>query len=254
MVQTNALVTDLGESGLFTRIALAAPEIASRLAAGRFVLADLSGYLRTPLFPARLDAEEFDVLVPPEHPAAALRPGSRVDLVGPLGCGFEIDPLLQRLLLVADVVHLPVLLPLAAQTSEGSRTAQVSVTLLMEAPTAAALYPIRLLPAEWEVHLVTADGSAGHGGLLPALFPDLARWADCICIAADPAADPALYPALAEAVRQVRINPGARFAQALVAPPLACGVGACQGCAVRTADGFKMACVAGPVFDLLELR
>ena len=47
--------------------------------------------------------------------------------------------------------------------------------------------------------------------------------------------------------------PADRFAQALVAPPMACGVGACQGCGVDTAHGMKLACADGPVFDLLEL-
>jgi dihydroorotate dehydrogenase electron transfer subunit len=248
MVETDAFVTDVGEDGPFVRAALSVPEIAPRLAAGCFVLADLSccscRYLRTLLFPARLGIEEFDVLVPPDHAAAALRLGSRVNLVGPLGHGFKIDPATHRLLLVADAVHLPALLPLAQHKPD------FSVALLLTAPTAAALYPVRLLPADLEVHIVTGDGSAGRGGSALDLFPDLARWADCVCVAADPA----LYPALAEAVRQVRVSPGARFALALVVPPLACGVGACQGCAVPTAEGFRLACTDGPVFDLLELR
>ena len=76
------------------------------------------------------------------------------------------------------------------------------------------------------------------------------RWADCVCIAGDPAT----YPALAEAVRETRLGPPPRFAQALVAPPVACGVGACRGCAVPVERGFKLACTDGPVFDLLDLR
>jgi dihydroorotate dehydrogenase electron transfer subunit len=243
MVQVDAQVTDVKWSGPFTRVAFAAPAIASGLAAGRFVLADLGGYLRTPLFPAQLDDEAFDVLVPPDHPAAAIQPGSTVNLIGPLGRGFEVDATARRLLLVAATAHLPPLLPLVWQKPG------FSVTLLLSAPTAAELHPIRLLPPTLEVHIVTADGSAGHGGSARALFPDLARWADTICIADDPAA----YPALAEIVRQVRVAPGRRFAQALVAPPMICGVGACRGCAVETRRGIRLACTDGPVFDLLEL-
>ena len=55
-----------------------------------------------------------------------------------------------------------------------------------------------------------------------------------------------------EIVRQVRVMPGRRFAQALVTPPMACGVGACQGCAVEMRRGIRLACTDGPVFDLLE--
>ena len=249
MIQTDALIADVGASGPFVRVTLTAPALRSGLAPGRFVLADLDGYLRTPLFPASLNAPwleagGFDLLVPPDHPAAALRPGARIDLIGPLGQGFEVPAPVRRLLLVASTARLPLLLPLAWPEPERN------VALLLSASTAAELYPIRLLPPALEVHVVTADGSAGHEGSTLDLFPDLARWADSICIASDPAT----YPALAEIVREVRVGPGHRFAQALVVPPMACGVGACRGCAVPVARGTKLACTDGPVFDLLELR
>jgi dihydroorotate dehydrogenase electron transfer subunit len=124
-----------------------------------------------------------------------------------------------------------------------------SVALLLSASTAAELYPVRFLPSALEVHIVTADGSAGQKGSTLDLFSDLARWADCICIAGERDS----YSALAHIVREVRLEPGPDFAQALVVPPLVCGVGACQGCAVETARGTKLACTDGPVFDLLAL-
>ena len=108
-------VIQVDENGPFVRVTLAAPAIASGLVAGRFVLADLGDYLRTPLFPARVEAGEFDVLAQPGHPAAALRPGANVDLIGPLGQGFEVPPAARRLLLVASAEYLAVLLPLAHQ-------------------------------------------------------------------------------------------------------------------------------------------
>jgi len=255
MVQTDVLVTDVKEGGPFVRVTFAAHALRSGLAPGRFVLADLGGYLRTPLFPAHLETGSFNVLVPPDHPAAALRPRARVDLIGPLGQGFEVPAAARRLLLVADTPHLPVLLPLTRQKPSetrfsGKNLVSFSVALLLSAPTAAELYPIQLLPTALEVHAVTTDGSAGHRGSALDLFPDLVRWADCVCIAGEPAT----YPALAEIVRNVRVGPAKRFAQALVVPPMACGVGACQGCAVPVAHGTKLACTNGPVFDLLELR
>ncbi len=250
MLQTSALVTDVEQSPPFVRVAFSAPELADGLSPGRFALADLGGCLRTSLFPAFLEGETFWVLVSPDHPAAELQSGIGVDLIGPLGRGFEVDAAVRRLLLVADVTHLPVLLPLVSQNPGFSKKPGFSTALLLSAPTAAQLYPVHLLPASLEVHVVTADGSAGHGGSARDLFPDLVRWADCVCMACDPA----IYPALAEIVREVRIRPVKRFAQALIVPSMTCGVGACQGCAVTVAGGFKLACTDGPVFDLLELR
>ncbi len=257
MIQINALITDVETSSPFVQVVLTAPAIALGLAPGRFALADLGDYLRTPLFPAHIEADGFDVLVLPGHPAATLRPGDEVNLIGPLGRGYEVPKTASRLLLVADTVHLPVLLPL---TQPRNRVFQKkpgfssSIALLLSAPTAAELYPIRLLPPALEVHVITADGSAGHQGSALDLFPNLVRWADCICIAPLQQATPAAHLALAEIVREVRVRPAKRFAQVMVVPPMACGVGACQGCAVPVARGTKLACTDGPVFDLLELR
>jgi dihydroorotate dehydrogenase electron transfer subunit len=255
MVRTDALVTDREERGPFVRVTLVASTLRPGLTPGRFVLADLGGYLRTRLFPAFLDtpgsdAAAFDVLVLPEHPLAILQPGGNVSLIGPLGHGFGLPATARRLLLVASSAHLGALLPLTTQKPKGSESPGFSVAMLLSAPTAADLYPIQLLPPTLEIHVVTADGSSGHRGSTLDLFPDLARWADCICIAEDPA----IYPRLAELVREVRVAPGRGFAQALVTPPMACGVGACQGCAVPVAHGTRLACTDGPVFDLLELR
>jgi dihydroorotate dehydrogenase electron transfer subunit len=254
VLQTDALVKDVSESSPFVRVTFSAPHVARTLVAGRFVLSDLGDYLRTPLFPAWLDVEGFDTLVPPDHPAAALRPGDDVNLIGPLGRGFEMPTTACRLLLVASTAYLPVLLPLARQKPGFSEKPDFYTALLLSATTAAELYPIRLLPPALEVHVVTTDGSAGHQGSTLDLFPDLVRWADCVCIAPLHPQDPTTYPAMAEIVRDVRVEPGRGFAQALVVPPMACGVGACQGCAVPVARGTKLACTDGPVFDLLELQ
>ena len=34
---------------------------------------------------------------------------------------------------------------------------------------------------------------------------------------------------------------------------MACGIGACLGCAIRTANGYKLVCKDGPVFDAQEI-
>jgi NAD(P)H-flavin reductase len=251
MMQSKAQVTEMHTAGPFVGVALNAPAIAPGLAPGRFVLADLGNdnYLRTPLFPARIEAEAFGMLVSPDHPAATLQPGAKIDLIGPLGQGFDIPETAQRLLLVADTPHLPVLLPLLESKFFLKNPVSPAAALLLSAPVAGELYPIRLLPPTLEVHVVTADGSAGHEGVPLDLLPDLVRWADCVRVASDPAD----YPAMAGVVREVRIGPNRRFAQALVVPRLVCGVGACQGCAVSVGRSTKLACTDGPVFDLLDL-
>ena len=248
MQQTDAHILDveLEGNGPFVRIVLGTSEIARQLAPGRFVLADLAGFLREALFPARISAQAFDILVPPSHPAAALSPGASVSLIGPLGRGFNVASTARRLLLVAGAGHLPALLPLADPAARGSR----SVALLLAARPSAGPYPLRLLPPSVEVHFATADGAAGRAAATIDVYRDLVSWADHICIVADKGT----YATLAEIVREIRVAPTPGFAQALLAPTMACGVGACRGCGVTTTLGVKRACCDGPVFDLLELR
>ena len=171
MVQTDALITDVESSGPFVRVILAAPAIAPGLAAGRFVLADLGDYLRTPLFPATLDNGEFGILVSPTHPAATLQPGVAVNVIGPLGHGFKVPATARRVLMVTDTARLPVLLPLTQSRSRVfSEEPGFSMALLLSAATVTELYPIQLLPPALEVHIATADGSAGHHGSTLDLF------------------------------------------------------------------------------------
>ncbi len=213
---------------------------------GRFVLADLGGPLREALFPSALDDESFTALVPPRHPAIRLIPGTEVDVLGPLGTGFEIGNT-QRLLLVAEVAYLPPLLPLQHLAP--------AVALVLEAPTRAQLPPTRRFPPAVELHLLTRDGTAGTHGALEvesdtAPLRRLLRWADGACFACTPER----YPALARLVEAERFQPAADFAQALVRAPMPCGVGACDVCRVQTRRGERRACVDGPVFNLLDLR
>ncbi|MFH1395507.1 MAG: dihydroorotate dehydrogenase electron transfer subunit [Candidatus Omnitrophota bacterium] len=43
-------------------------------------------------------------------------------------------------------------------------------------------------------------------------------------------------------------------AQISFAEYMACGIGACLGCAIMTIDGYKMTCKDGPVFDSREIK
>ena len=253
-MQCDATVTEADRTGPYRRVRLVAPRVAAGLSAGRFALAELGDYLRSPLFPAHLGATGFDILVAPAHPAATLLPGTRVNLIGPLGCGYELPQEAGHLLLVADAPHLPTLLPLTSLGLSSGNSRQISVALLLSATSARDLYPVRLLPPSLEVRITTGDGSVGHAGSLLDVLPDMVGWADAICIATDPE----VYPSLADVIRASRHLPSQlrgrrRFAQALVVPRIPCGVGACQACAVATRHGPRLACTDGPVFDLLEL-
>ena len=228
-------------------------DVAHSPAPGQFVLADLGGPLREALFPAALDADGFVTLVAPGHPVTRLLPGATVDFIGPTGRGFRLGQA-QRLLLIAEAAHFPILMPLL--------NAAPAVALVIEAATRTQLPSLDHIPPAVELTLVTLDGSMGYIGPLesqeagPAgleragpVVLDLIAWADRIALACTQTR----YPALAALIRDTRLRLTADFAQAWVNVAMPCGVGACDICRIATRRGEKRVCTDGPVFDLMAL-
>jgi dihydroorotate dehydrogenase electron transfer subunit len=94
-----------------------------------------------------------------------------------------------------------------------------------------------------DVRLASEDGHAGHQGYVTDLLATM--------LAGDDAASAVVYscgpPAMLEAVRSLCVEAGVPCELAMESP-MACGFGACYGCAVPKADGgYMRLCVDGPV-------
>jgi dihydroorotate dehydrogenase electron transfer subunit len=174
---------------------------------------------------------------------AGRRPGDGVDLIGPLGNGFRSDTAARRLLIVAEGLGIAPMVALAEEAVAAGR----EVTVVVDAPSAGALYPIERLPAAVEVVAFTHDGSTGRQGRASDGFAELLGWADQAFLAGS--------RRLLDEARALLARHHARTpVQVIVEERMACGVGACLGCVVFTAEGPVASCVAGPVFDLWALR
>jgi dihydroorotate dehydrogenase electron transfer subunit len=198
-----------------------------------------------------------------------LRAGDMVDMLGPLGRPFEVDPRSRHLLLIAGGLGIAGVRMLADEAIRDGR----QVVLLFGAATAAEVYPSNLLPDEVEYVVATDDGSLGHPGFVTELVPDYEAWADQ-AFACGPA------PMLAALARQAagrreRLgvaklgrkrgggktdpvgSPAARrkaFLQVSMEQNMGCAVGACLGCVVMSATGQPVrVCREGPVFAAEEL-
>ncbi len=231
-------------------LTLAAPEL-TQLQAGQLLLARAPGqftpYLRAPFFPIP-SADASAIIARSDIPpgdAVARRPytvGDSLDVLAPVGHGFRLDASTRRLLLVGEE---PDLAPLIALAHAATRK-QVAVTLLIRAGSDA---PAGLLSLQ-----------RAFGSLLPLaveyqvmphldLGADLLRWCDQLCAAASNQT----YVYLKECIARASVVRAADFAQVVVTPPMACGFGACLGCAVETTRHMRLGCVDGPVFDLMQL-
>jgi dihydroorotate dehydrogenase electron transfer subunit len=254
-----------------------APELATGSRAGQFVhvrTGDLSGLvLRRPFSINTADPAtgivtlHFRTVGRGTEWMTRLRPGERLDVLGPLGRPFEVDPRNRHLLLIAGGLGMAGIRMLADEAVRDGRR----VTILFGAQSAVHVYPSNLLPDEVEYVVATDDGSLGHHGFVTELVPDYEAWADQ-AFACGPHQMLKRLAALAAGRRQrlgvarlgrkrgAQSDPlgsvGARrkaFLQVAMEQTMGCAVGACLGCVVWGVEGPLRVCREGPVFASDEI-
>ncbi len=225
-----------------------APEVARSARPGQFVMVRCGeeALLRRPLSIHQRDGGRiallFAVVGKGTGWLAQGQPGDSVDLLGPLGNGFSVDPGAHNLLLVAGGIGIAPLPFLAKTVLDRGR----SVILLQGASSAVQLCPVHLLPAGTRCMTSTEDGTTGKRGMITSLLPDYIGWADQI-FACGPNS---MYQTIAEQNRKM-LKP--KPVQVSLEVSMGCGLGVCYGCTVKTRQGLKQVCQDGPVFELKDI-
>lgn len=172
---------------------------------------------------------------------AGLRAGEKLNVLGPLGNGFACGPK-DRVLLVGGGIGVPPLLGQAALTW-GHSTAVLGFRCAERA----------MLVEDFrekcrELHLCSDDGSLGfHGFVHQKLEQLLEKDADYTAVLS--CGPKPMLRSVAETAERFGVP-----CQVSLEERMACGVGACLGCAVQMADGtMKHVCKDGPVFDAREV-
>jgi len=191
---------------------------------------------------------------------ADVHPGEPLELWGPLGNGFQSEPV-EHLVMVAGGIGQTPFLALAKEylglQTFGDQPRNVSrierVSLCYGARSADLLAGV----ADFEalgipVHITTDDGTSGHHGLVTSVLEQVLDETELevliVCCGPEP---------MMEAVSRLAI---ARHLPCRVSleTPMACGVGICFSCVarVRLEDGswdYKRTCVDGPVFSAEQI-
>ena len=200
-----------------------------------------------------------------------LHPGDTLDCLGPLGTGFRLgasdnsnfcvtqptqNAHLQGVnsVLVGGGIGVAPLLFLAQTLYDNCKDRKI--TLFYGAPGVKELIPVhKFLPPGVSVELATDDGSAGYKGLVTELC--LSHFQQGLqpqeIFACGP---PQMLQKLA--AMEIAQNIGMQFS---LEERMACGVGACLGCAVKTRSIcgdetvglYKRVCKDGPVFNAREV-
>ncbi len=175
---------------------------------------------------------------------SALKPGRRLDLLGPLGHGFELSKGLKPVFLAAGGIGIAPVRFLAQVLEKYGHTGELHF-FLGGRSSDDLLCRKELESMSLELHLATDDGSVGHRGLLTEpLERQVESLSPGIIYACGPTG---MLVAVADIARRHDCN-----CQVAVETLMACGMGACQGCALPDADrsGFYLhVCQDGPVFD-----
>ena len=177
---------------------------------------------------------------------AAMKPGEEVDILGPLGRGFPAPGAEERVIMVAGGIGIAPLHMFALGHSK-------SVLLYGARESAEASLSGDVAALGLTVKLSTEDGSAGSKGLVTDhLAEELAGGG--VVYACGPMG-------MLKAVSAMAAEAGVR-AYVSLENTMACGVGACLGCAVRFGGegvssgkhgAFRMVCSEGPVFESTEI-
>ena len=173
-----------------------------------------------------------------------MKEGAVVDMLGPLGNFYPMPPEDKTPLIIAGGIGIASVFSLVERLAGraivfyGARTRE---DLLM-------LKEVKQLAKE--VIVSTDDGSAGAKGtvadsLLAFLDNPQSPISNHCIYACGPHP---LLKALSHSAREYRIRTYVSLEE-----HMACGIGACLGCVVKTDDGYKRVCKEGPVMNAMEI-
>ena len=185
---------------------------------------------------------------------AGLIKSSQVEIHGPLGGSFEIPKIKKRIIFIAGGIGVAPLSLLAEYLCRKVCLSKESMSFYLGAQTADAIVGLdKLQKLCYHIHVCTDDGSVGSKGLVTEAFQkDIKKYS---------AADTMIYTCGPKAMVKTlsKILNGSKFhCQASLEERMACGTGACMGCAVAISDkqgnlAYKMVCANGPVFDIQQI-
>lgn len=237
------------------RIRLKTPSISKKARPGNFLMVKCSDgptpFLRRALAFHSIKKDYFDILyqvVGPGTKALSLRKkGEMVDVIGPLGNSFSSTlkgHRRQDIIMVAGGIGVAPLLAQAERLMATKKDEKIKI-IIGGCTKKHILCEKDFKDLGVEVRVVTEDGSRGKRGMATDLLKDELRAVSAnigrIVYACGPKA---MLRAVAKISREKNV-----FCEVSLEEKMACGTGACLGCAVNTILGMRMVCKDGPVFN-----
>jgi dihydroorotate dehydrogenase electron transfer subunit len=254
MFQTKAKIIENREvlPGYYKMI-LYSPEITKESKPGQFLQIRCSQsynpLLRKPFSIHRILQDSVEILYKIVGKGTELlrqkKPREKLDILGPLGNGFKIPEGLKTALLVAGGMGIAPLLALAEELRRKNREVHLLIGVKRKD---SLLCEKEFKDLGCEPRVSTEDGSAGFRGLVTDLLKNLLATFNLstVIYACGP-------KKMLQEVAKISNEYNNLSCQVSLEEYIACGVGACLGCPVKTKSGYKMVCKEGPVFSGLEV-
>lgn len=173
--------------------------------------------------------------------------GQSLSILAPLGNGYHLPDSKTEVLLIAGGRGIAPLIFLAERALEKG----IQPTLLLGARSADCLYPAAYLPPGIDIDIATEDGTSGFKGQITDLFLSRIRGKSHV-YACGPIDMYKTMKDLLDSWQEPHKGEKPEVQVSLEAR-MACGIGACYGCTVKTNSGLRKVCSDGPVFNLDEL-
>ncbi len=193
---------------------------------------------------------------------AEKRPLTQIDILGPLGRGFDLKKIRYSrcVYIVAGGMGVAPLFFLVRAIREERKEKEEGPKIIVLIGGRNKDHIIRekeFKDLGCEVHVATEDGSRGFKGRVTDLLKTLLPSAGDVAVSADGQEG---APVICACGPKPMLAAVAGFAQqkGLAAQVsleefMGCGLGACLGCVIRTVSGYRRICHDGPVFDAEEI-
>lgn len=237
------------------KMELQAPEITQKANPGQFLhirCSDtVSPLLRRPISIAHVDEKTgkmgiiYRVVGEGTQLLCQKSPGNRVDIIGPLGRGFPLPNKDKTPVIIGGGIGVAPLFYLAKKIP-GPVTALLGFTTKQEAFGIEFLNSLGI-----EVIIATDDGTLGYKGFPTELLEECLKQYQDKSSFIFYACGPKLMLSEVKAIAAREKIP----AYLSLEERMACGVGACIGCSVKSSqEGYKKVCKDGPVFEAGEIE
>lgn len=232
-------------------LGIACPDVCEAAVPGQFVHIKVDGsVLRRPISICGIDNENgiLRLIIEIRGKGTAkivdVEPGEKIDMLAPLGHGFTIDTNFRKVAVVGGGIGTPPMLPLAQ--AYGGKTVAITGFRTEKA----AILQEDLASTGAEIILCTDDGSAGIHGFVTQPLKELAEAGGIDAVYA--CGPMPMLKGVAGICKENGI-----FCQVSLEERMACGIGACLGCACRTMrndeEYYAHVCKDGPVFNAEEV-